>query len=86
MQRASDNVDDGEISFGVVDTAKFSGSLAVVPNVGATGLWEVPIVSPLLIPSTYSKDDTFVDGKALGLTNRTSITDTGTSSLPFRNG
>jgi hypothetical protein len=44
LQRASDHDSDGEISFGVVDNAKFHGSLAVVTNVGLSGLWEVPIV------------------------------------------
>ena len=50
LQRASDNVNDGEISFGVVDTAKFSGPLSVVPYIALNGLWEVPIVStPALV-------------------------------------
>jgi hypothetical protein len=45
LQRASDNTNDGEISFGVVDTGKFQGSLTLVDNVAQTGLWEVPMVS-----------------------------------------
>ena len=43
LQRAGET-NDGEISFGVVDSSKFTGSLAIVRNVGVTGLWEVPIV------------------------------------------
>jgi hypothetical protein len=45
LQRQVDQTNDGEISFGVVDTSKFSGSLTLVNNVAASGLWEVPIVS-----------------------------------------
>lgn len=75
-----DHINDGEISFGVVDTAKFHGSLAVVPNIGKLGLWEVPIVS-LLFDLSSQKDDAAVNGKKLGLNNKTSITDTGTSML-----
>jgi Eukaryotic aspartyl protease len=72
LVRASDGIDDGEISFGVVDTGKFSGKLAIVPNVAQSGLWEVPI------------DDITVGGTSLGLTGRTSITDTGTSNSCVR--
>jgi len=43
LQRAGDT-NDGEISFGVVDNSKFTGSLTILPNIGTTGLWEVPIV------------------------------------------
>jgi hypothetical protein len=44
LLRAEDGIDDGEISFGVVNTNKFRGKLALVPNIARSGLWEVPIV------------------------------------------
>ena len=44
VERASDNNPDGEISFGIIDTSKFTGSLITVPNVNFEGLWEVPLV------------------------------------------
>ena len=69
LQRASDNATDGEISFGVINTSKFSGSLTRVPNVGTSGLWEAPI------------DDVSINGRKLGFSDKTSITDTGTTLM-----
>ena len=43
LQRAGDT-NDGEISFGIVDNSKFTGSLTVVPNIATNGLWEVQLV------------------------------------------
>jgi hypothetical protein len=54
LDRASDNNPDGEISFGIVDTSKFSGNLAIVPNVNLQGLWEVPIV-PISVLSSLTE-------------------------------
>jgi hypothetical protein len=56
-------------SFGVINTAKFTGKLTLVPNVATSGLWEVPMT------------DAFVNGQPIGFVGRTSITDTGTSML-----
>jgi hypothetical protein len=69
LQRASDKLNDGEISFGVIDSGKFSGKLTLVPNVATSGLWEVPMT------------DASVNGQPMGFAGRTSITDTGTSML-----
>jgi Eukaryotic aspartyl protease len=69
LQRASDNLNNGEISFGIIDTGKFSGALTVVPNVGTSGLWEVPVT------------DASVNGKKLRFQSKTSITDTGTTLM-----
>jgi cathepsin D len=69
LQRASEHLNDGEVSFGVIDTSKFVGKLSVVPNVATSGLWEAPLT------------DAFVNGQPMGFVGRTSITDTGTSML-----
>lgn len=49
LQRAGES-NDGEISFGVVDNTKFTGSLSILPNVATNGLWEVPLVSTPVSP------------------------------------
>lgn len=68
INRASDNTKDGEITFGGVDTGKFSGEIGYtkVSNVAA---WEIPV------------DDAFVNGNACGFSSKSAIIDTGTSYI-----
>ena len=47
VERASDNNPDGEISLGIINTSKFTGTLVNISNINTLGLWEVPMV-PLL--------------------------------------
>ncbi|MCO5585040.1 hypothetical protein L7F22_038972 [Adiantum nelumboides] len=68
-KRAATN--DGEVTFGGVDSAKYTGKLVEIPNVSQQGFYEIPI------------QGVSVNGKAIdGLsTGRTSILDTGTSLM-----
>ena len=66
ISRVSDGLNDGEITFGGLDSSKFdSKTLVTVKNVNKKGFWEAPF--------TVS-----VGGKNLGLQRRTAILDTGT--------
>lgn len=68
LGRVADGDNDGEVSFGGVDAAKFqSGTLVTFPNVNAQGFWEGAL------------GGVSVDGTDLGLQNRTAIHDTGTT-------
>ncbi|KAI9829752.1 MAG: hypothetical protein M1819_005989 [Sarea resinae] len=69
LQRDSDGTNDGEISFGDVDTSRFDGDLTWVPAMPDGGLWEVPV------------DDAGVDGNSshFANSNKTAVIDTGTS-------
>lgn len=70
LSRARDNLADGELNLGSVNTARFSGDLNWVdctPN--DTGFWEIPV------------DDATVNGKAVGLSGKQGIMDTGTSYI-----
>ena len=61
---------DGEISFGSVNSAKFTGDLNYINTItNQLGFWEIPI------------SDIGVQGKSLGLGGRTAIIDTGTSFI-----
>jgi hypothetical protein len=70
LGRVRDNNNDGEITFGALDTTKFdSTTLITVPNVNQQGFWEA------------SLDDAAVGNQSLGLTGRTAILDTGTTLM-----
>jgi len=70
ISRASDNLNDGEITFGALDPAKFDAStLVTVDNVNTQGFWEA------------SLDGASVNGQDLGLSGRTTILDTGTTLM-----
>ncbi|KAJ7454804.1 aspartic peptidase A1 [Mycena latifolia] len=70
ISRAADNKNDGEITFGALDTTKFDpATLTVIPNVNTQGFWE------------GAMDAVTVDGKDAGLQGRTSILDTGTTLI-----
>lgn len=64
------NGNDGEITFGALDSSKFdSSTLVTVPNVNTQGFWEA------------SLDSISVNGADLGLNGRTTILDTGTTLM-----
>lgn len=65
---ANDN--DGEITFGGLDSSKFvANTLVTLPNVNTLGFWEA------------SLDSVSVNGMDLGLNDRTTILDTGTTVM-----
>lgn len=67
ISRLSDGLDDGEITIGAMDPAKYvASSVVTVKNVNTQGYWEGAV-------------DAFkMNGKDLNMTNRTAILDTGT--------
>jgi len=70
ISRLADNKNDGEITFGALDTTKFdSATLVTLPNVNQDGFWEGAL------------DAVSVDGTDLGLQGRTAILDTGTTLI-----
>ena len=69
ISRVSDGLNDGEITFGGLDTSKFDpNTLVTFQNVNQDGFWEGAF--------TVS-----VDGQDLGLQDRTGILDTGTTLI-----
>lgn len=70
LARVADGTNDGTITFGGVDSSKFTGSLTTFPNVNKNGFWEGDMAAVT------------VDGKSTGLTGRTAILDTGKSCPP----
>jgi len=70
ISRESDNLNDGEITFGGLDPTKFvASSLTTFANVNTQGFWE------------GAMDAVTVDGTDTGLTGRTAILDTGTTLM-----
>lgn len=70
LSRLDDNLNDGEVTFGALDTSKFDQTtLTALPNVNKDGFWEASV------------DSFSVDGQDVGLTGRTAILDTGTSLI-----
>lgn len=70
MGRIADGNNDGEVTFGGLDPAKFDANTATVfANVNTQGFWEGAM-------STVS-----VNNKSLGLNGRTAILDTGTTLI-----
>jgi hypothetical protein len=70
LSRGKDNLADGELNFGEVNKDRFSGDLnwnACLDN--DNGFWEIAI------------ENAGVDGKAVGLSGRSAIIDTGTSFI-----
>jgi hypothetical protein len=68
---SSQGQQDGEVTFGGVDSSKYTGSLVEIPNVSSLGFYEIPI------------QGVSVNGKTIKSlsTSRTSILDTGTSLM-----
>ncbi|TFK72960.1 aspartic peptidase A1 [Pluteus cervinus] len=70
IAREADNKNDGEITFGALDPAKFKqNTLITLANVNTLGFWEANL------------DAILVDGKDTGLAGRTAILDTGTTLI-----
>ncbi|PAV16553.1 acid protease [Pyrrhoderma noxium] len=70
LGRISDGNNDGEVTFGGLDTSKFDTStLTELDNVSQVGFWEA------------SMDAVTVDGQDTGLQGRTAILDTGTTLI-----
>ncbi|KAL4889018.1 aspartic peptidase domain-containing protein [Aspergillus ambiguus] len=67
LTRSSDNERDGTVSFGEVDTSKFSGNITYTTVSSDSDHWSIPL------------DDVSVDGKACGFSGKSAIIDTGTS-------
>ncbi|EPS28671.1 hypothetical protein PDE_03617 [Penicillium oxalicum 114-2] len=67
LSRAKDDKKDGEVNFGGVDTTRFDGNISYIATNAET--WTIPM------------DDAYVNGKALGLTNRAATIDTGTTYI-----
>lgn len=68
LNRAADGSRDGEVVFGGIDTAKFTGSIYYIKTANDNA-WEIPV------------NDFLVNGVATNLTGRTAIIDTGTTFL-----
>ncbi|KAG7089827.1 hypothetical protein E1B28_011474 [Marasmius oreades] len=70
IPRLADNKNDGEITFGGLDSTKFDQqTLVSLPNVNKNGFWE------------GAMDDVTVDGQSTQLQGRTAILDTGTTLI-----
>ncbi|GAC94131.1 endopeptidase [Pseudozyma hubeiensis SY62] len=69
LGRVADGYNDGEVTFGGVDPAKYTGNITEIDNVSTKGFWEAAI------------DQISVSGNDLGLSGRTAILDTGTTLI-----
>lgn len=70
ISRLSDQLNDGEVTFGGLDSSKFTANtLITIPNVNQQGFWEGAI------------DAVSINGADSGLTGRTAILDTGTTAM-----
>jgi len=70
ISRLADGKNNGQVTFGGMDTTKFDPStLVTLSNISPKGLWETPLCG------------ISVDGNDMGMTNRTAILDTGTSLI-----
>jgi cathepsin D len=69
LQRASDGMKDGQITFGGVDKTKFKGDISYTKALPNQGAWEIPV------------SDSAVHGISTNFTARTAIIDTGTSFI-----
>lgn len=70
LSRNSDGPNTGEVTFGGIDTAKYTGDVSYTPvSASAGGDWAIPL------------DDMAYDGKKAGITGRLAYIDTGTSYM-----
>lgn len=70
LGRVADGNNDGEVTFGGLDSSKFNANtLVTFDNVNTQGFWEGAL------------SDITVNGQSLGLSGRTAILDTGTVSF-----
>ncbi|KAI2642086.1 aspartic peptidase domain-containing protein [Xylaria nigripes] len=66
LARSSDNINDGEITFGATNPDKYTGSITYTP-IKPGSAWTIPM------------DDATVDGNPVGLHGKSAYIDTGTS-------
>ncbi|KAM0756581.1 acid protease [Meredithblackwellia eburnea MCA 4105] len=69
LARLTDGPNDGEVTFGGVDSSKFTGTLLELDNVSPVGFWE------------GAMSDISVNGASLNMQGRTAILDTGTTLM-----
>jgi len=70
LSRLADELNDGEVTFGGLDSTKFdANTLTTLPVVSTEGFWETNV------------DSFSVNGQDAGLSGRTAILDTGTSLI-----
>ncbi|KAH9966260.1 aspartic peptidase domain-containing protein [Lactifluus volemus] len=70
LSRHADQKNDGEITFGGLDTSKFDqNTLTTIPNINTQGFWEAQM------------DKVSLNGQDLNVVGRTAILDTGTTLL-----
>ncbi|KAJ8582457.1 acid protease, partial [Rhizopogon salebrosus TDB-379] len=70
ISRLADQLNDGEVTFGGLDSSKFdANTLVTIPNVSKLGFWE------------GAMDAITVSGQDSGVTGRTAILDTGTTLI-----
>lgn len=70
LGRVADGTNDGEVTFGGLDTSKFdAATLTTFANVNTQGFWE------------GAMDSVTVGGQSVGLRGRTAIFDTGTTFI-----
>ena len=74
LQRQTDNTNDGQITFGSIDTSRYTGNLNYISVSSGSDMWEIPVT------------DALVDNSACSFTGRSVVIDTGTSYilLPFQ--
>ena len=95
LGRVGDGANDGQATFGGVDTTKFTGQLVEVPNVSKVGFFEGGSFphsaagrvarrwadSSVALQTAAAMDSVAVDGQDLSLAGRTAILDTGTTLM-----
>ncbi|KAG2157952.1 acid protease [Suillus bovinus] len=70
ISRLADQLNDGQVTFGGLDSTKFvANSLVAIPNVSKVGFWEGAV------------DAITANGQDTGITGRTAILDTGTTLI-----
>ena len=69
LGRASDDTNDGEITFGAADDSKYEGDLNYLDTLDKGGKWQILM------------DDVLIDGKSASLKGRSAILDTGTTFM-----
>ncbi|KGO68485.1 Peptidase A1 [Penicillium italicum] len=67
LSRSADNLKDGEINFGGVDTTKFDGTISYTAT--NDKIWSIPV------------DDAYVNGKSCKFSGKSATIDTGTTYL-----
>ena len=73
LQRESDNLRDGQITFGSVDQSKYNGALSYITCKTENKMWEIPL------------EDASINGQPCNFDGKSAVIDTGTSYIlmPF---